>query len=265
MKATRRRARAPSPFSSVAAVRGVCLQLRELCPELIPRSEQQLLLMLEAVRNFERRPSTDTRRGRPSRWPRTHLIEVARHLRAVLERETGGRISLQSFIGQHLRVLRFPADVQTALARGEINLQEAAHLARLTADRWGCAPAEARRRRAEILRSHLAIQGSQNRLRSRVRELLGEELPPRQEIKAGNMAPVVERVDELLEIDPSDARHLFWEEMKRLFFAMREIEPDDLDEQILSDFMAAMDEVSKVLYRIELRRRKRQPPQRMGI
>lgn len=217
--------------------------------------------MLEAVRNVERRPVTDTRRGRPSRWPRAHLLEVARHLRAILERETGGRISLQSFIGQHLRVLRFPADVQSALAGGEINLQEAAQLARLTAQRWRCSPSEARLRRAEILRSHLAVRGSQNRLRSRVKELLGEG--QRQEVSAGNMASVIERIDELLEIDPSDARHMFWEEMKRLFFAMRETQPEDLDEQILSDFMNAMDEVSKVLYRIELRRRKREQPQKI--
>jgi hypothetical protein len=80
------------------------------------------------------------------------------------------------------------------------------------------------------------------------------------------MTAVTERVDELLEIDPSDARHMFWEEMKRLFYAMREIRPDDLDEQILGDFMAAMDEVSNVLYRIEVRRRTReQQPQKMKL
>ena len=219
--------------------------------------------MLEAVRNIERRPATDTKRGRPSRWPREHLLEVARNLRAILERETSGRISLQSFIGQHLRVLRFPADVQAAFATGEINLQEAAHLARLTAERLGCAPSEARVRRMEMLQTHLAVQGSQNTLRSRVKELLGEGHG--MEINAGNMASVIEHVDELLEIDPSDARHMFWEEMKRLFFAMREIQLEDLDEQILSDFMVAMDEVSKVLYRIELRRRKREQPQRIGV
>lgn len=181
-------------------------------------------------------------------------------MRAVLERETSGRISLQSFIGQHLRVLRFPSDVQAALANGEINLQEAAQLARLTGERLGCPPAEAQAQRAEVLQSHLAVQGSQNRLRKRVRELLGEEHI--QVINADSMASVIERVDELLAIDPSDARHLFWEEMKRLFFAMREIQPEDLDEQVLDDFMAAMDEVSNVLYKIEVRRRKReqQPP-----
>lgn len=85
------------------------------------------------------------------------------------------------------------------------------------------------------------------------------------EINAGNMTSVIVRVDELLEIDPSDARHMFWEEMKRLFFAMREIQPEDLDEQILSDFMRAMNEVSNVLYRLELRRRKREQPRSMGV
>jgi hypothetical protein len=220
--------------------------------------------MLEAVRNIERRPATDTKRGRPSRWPREHLLEVARHLRVVLERETSGRISLQSFIGQHLRVVRFPSDVQTALAAGDINLQEAAQLARLTAERLSCSPAEARSRRVEILQSHLAVQGSQTRLRTRVKEILGEIQA--REVTAESMTVVIDRVDELLEIDPSDARHMFWEEMKRLFFAMRDIQPEDLDKQILGDFMAAMDGVSNVLYQIEVRRRRReQQPQKMKL
>ena len=256
LRANRRRSRTQSPFASPAGVLSICLQLRERCPEIIPRTDKQLYLMLESVRNIERRPASDTKRGRPSRWPREHLLEVAHQLRTILERETSGRISLQSFIAQHLRVLRFPSDVQTALTDGEINLQEAAQLARLTAERLGCPPAEARSRRAEVLRSHLAVQGSQNRLRNRVRELLGVETA--QSINTMHMTSVIERVDELLEIDPSDARHMFWEEMKRLFYAMREIQPDDLDEQVLSDFMAAVDEVSNVLYRIEIRRRKRE-------
>jgi hypothetical protein len=264
MRATRRRARTLSPFSSPDGIRSVCVELRERCPEIIPRSDKQLYLMLEAVRNVERRPASDTKRGRPPRWRREHLLEISCQLRAILDRETSGRISLQSFIGQHLRVLRFPAEVQEALKNGDINLQEAAQLSRLTAERLGCTPAEARSRRAEVLQSHLAVQGSQNRLRNRVRELLGEQAA--QNINAESMASVIERVDELLEIDPSDARHLFWEEMKRLFFAMREIQPEDLDEQVLNDFLAAMDEVSKVLYKIEGRRRKReQQTQTIGV
>ncbi len=72
------------------------------------------------------------------------------------------------------------------------------------------------------------------------------------------MAEVVSRVDEMLEIDPTDTRHLFWEEMKRFFFAMREVELQDLDDEIMNEFLAAMDGVSNILFRLERRRRERQ-------
>ena len=62
------------------------------------------------------------------------------------------------------------------------------------------------------------------------------------------MAAVVTKVDEMLEVDPSDARHMFWEEMKRLFYAIREIELEDLDDETMDDFFAAMDGVSNVLF-----------------
>lgn len=256
MKATRRRARTVDPLASPIAVQSLLNSLRERCNRLLPSSERQLLLFLEAVRHIERKPATDTRRGRPPRWPRQDLLTAAGHLRAILERETQGRVSLSSFVGQYTRILRFPADVAEALTSGEINLMEAAQLSRLTGERLGCSPAEARKQRNEIRQSHLALQGSQNRLRARVKELLGESQEP--EVTSQAMQEVIGRVDELLEIDPSDTRHLFWEEMKRLFYAMREIEPDDLEEDLLDDFMQAMDEVSKVLYRISKRRQQRQ-------
>ncbi|MBA3765774.1 MAG: hypothetical protein H0W99_02065 [Acidobacteria bacterium] len=72
------------------------------------------------------------------------------------------------------------------------------------------------------------------------------------------MTQVVAHVDELLEIDPQDARHLFWEEMKRIFYAMREVQLEDLDEEMMNEFMAAMDGVSNVLYQIEKRRKGRE-------
>lgn len=133
-------------------------------------------------------------------------------------------------------------------------MQEAAQLARLTPERLNCSPRAALARRAEVLRAHLAVQGSQTRLRARVKELLGESKQP--EISEG-LTSVVTKVDELLEVDPADTRHMFWEEMKRLFFAMREIEPEDLDEETMNDFLQAMDGVSNVLHRIEKRRQAR--------
>jgi hypothetical protein len=76
------------------------------------------------------------------------------------------------------------------------------------------------------------------------------------------MAEIVARVDELLEVSPTDTRHLFWEEMKRLFYAMRKIEPADLDGQTMDDFLGAADELSNVLYRIEKQRQEHEAQRR---
>ena len=255
MRAARRRRRTLDPLACPGAVRSICDKLRARLPDCILTSEKQLMRFLYAVRHVERRPATDTLRGRPSRWSRERLTEAASVLRAILERETRGRVSVSSFIGQYLPLLQFPSDVTVALSSGDINLQEAAQLARPPPERRAAARAAARARRAELLGQHLAVQGAQTRLRARVKELLGETQEP--EISSESMTGVVARVDELLEVDPSDARHMFWEEMKRLFYAMREVEPEDLDEETMNDFMAAMDGVSNVIFRIERRRRER--------
>ena len=93
-------------------------------------------------------------------------------------------------------------------------------------------------------------------MRARVKEFLGESDTPA--VSSENMMQVVAHVDKLLEIDPQDTRHLFWEEMKRIFYAMREVQLEDLDEEVMVEFMTAMDGVSNVLYRIEKRRKSRE-------
>lgn len=253
MRATRRRSRTLDPLASAEAVRSVCLQLRERLPELIPRSEKEMLRFLYAVRHVERRPATDTRRGRPPRWRREDLLRAAGELRSVLERETSGRVSLSSFIGQYLPLLNFPADVVEAVTSERINLQEAAQLARLTSVRLDITSHGASKLRREIVHSHVAMKGSQNALRARVSELLGESMS----VSSTEMTAVVQKVDELLEIDPADKRHFFYEEMKRIFYAMRQIEPEDVDDAGLEAFMRASDELSNVLYGFELKRRQR--------
>src|ERR1700759_584532 len=104
MRVTRRRQRRPDPLARPEAVRAVCEELRLRMPGVIPNSEKQLIRFLYAVRHVERRPATDTKRGRPSRWKREDLVNAASNLRAVLGRETQGRVSLNSFIGQYLLI-----------------------------------------------------------------------------------------------------------------------------------------------------------------
>jgi len=260
MRATRRRSRESDPLATPKAIRSICQILFERMPDTIPSTEKHLMRFLYAVRHVERRPATDTKRGRPSRWPREKLMEAASQLRGILQRETSGRVSVNSFIGQYLPMLQFPSDVTDVLHSGQINLQEAAQLARITPERLSCSPRTARERRAELLTQHLAVHGSQTRLRTCVKEILGETVEP--DISSEGMTAVVTKVDELLEVDPGDTRHMFWEEMKRLFYAMREIEPEDLDEETMNEFLQAMDQISNVLYRIEKRRKERDNKQR---
>jgi hypothetical protein len=229
MRATRRRRRESDTLASPEAVRTICHLLRERMPDTIPTSEKQLARFLFAVRHVERRPATDTRRGRPSHWPQEKLMEAASQLRGILERETSGRVSVNSFIGQYVPLLNFPSDVVNALSRVEINLHEAAQLARLTPERLEISPAKAAAMRQEVLRAHQLARGSQNSLRARVKEILGEVVA----ISTEEMTSVVQKADELLEIDPADKRHFFYEEMKRLFYAMREIQPDDINDESL--------------------------------
>jgi hypothetical protein len=263
MRANRRRQRKPDPIANPEAIRSLFKSLRGLLPDIIPQSEKHLIKMLNAVRNVERRPASDTRRGRPSRWKRTDLIQVANHLRFLLERETQGRISINSFISLYVRILNFPDDIVEDLVAGNINLFEAVQLSRLTYNRLNLSPVKARELRGEITKSHVLTQGSEASLRARIMKQLGEmtEHPINEE--SGRQRPDI--VDELIEIDPYDTRHLFWEELRRISFALRHVTPEDIDDKILNDFLLAGDQLSSVLAHIEKRRQQRERQQLLKL
>jgi hypothetical protein len=72
------------------------------------------------------------------------------------------------------------------------------------------------------------------------------------------ISSMVQKVDQLLEVDPEDKRHLFYEEIKNLFYAMREIEPEDIDEKSMEAFSEAADQLSGVIFSIQQKRKKRE-------
>jgi hypothetical protein len=229
--------------------------LGDSLPDIIPRSQKNLIGMLQSVRNLSARPATDTKRGRPLKFPREDMLKVDAHLRMLLGRETS--ISVRSFVGQYLQILEFSKDVREPLERGEVNLFEAHQLARLTAKRMGITEGEARSHRRKLLEAHLRTQGSGARLRERVKEALGELSEPS---VAETEIVAVGKADELLESDPLDSTHLFFEELRRIGRALREIEPEDLTEEDVDLVMPVLDQLSAVLYQIE-ERKKRQRQQ----
>jgi hypothetical protein len=57
-----------------------------------------------------------------------------------------------------------------------------------------------------------------------------------------------------LEADPLNSTHLFFEELRRIGRALREIEPEDLTEEDVDSVMPALDQLSTALYQIEKRK-----------
>jgi len=251
--AMRRRMRHPDPLASVSEIHKVIDELRERCPELIPASERGLFRLMNAIRHIERHPTGLAKSGRPGHFPREKLLEVARHLKAVLAKQHRDRISPSTFIGFCLPILNYPPDVIDALEKGEITRLEASQLARLTPDRLQVKPKKALAIRRETLSNHLKIQGSQTQLRQRVAELLGAETL----VTSENMTAAVHLVDDLLTVEEDDRRHLFYEQMKEFFFAMREIKPEEVDDQTLDEILEASDQLMAVIYKIQVKRKHR--------
>jgi phosphoenolpyruvate carboxylase len=157
---------------------------------------------------------------------------------------------VRSFVGQYLPILDFPRDVREALERGDVNLFEAHQLARITAKKLAGSDAEARSLRKRLLEAHLLAQGSGTMLRARVKEMLGELREP-DATQTELMA--VGKVDELLEADPLDASHLFFEELRMISRALREIGPEEVTDDDLEEIMPAMDQITLTLQKIARR------------
>jgi hypothetical protein len=256
----RRRKRQSDPLASVSEIKGVIEELRGRIPGIVPESEEMLRKMLNAVRHLDRHPTGQSRSGRPSHFPRETLLEVARHLKAVLAKRYGDRISPSTFIGFCLPILSDPPDVIEALEKGEINRLEASLLARLTPARLGVPSKKALAIRQEAMRNHIRVQGSQTQLRQRVAELLGAETL----VTSENMAAAVQQVDDLLTVEEDDRRHLFYEQMKEFFFAMREIKPEEVDDPTLEEILEASDRLMTVIHRIRRTRKQRAEREKAG-
>lgn len=256
----RRRTRRTDPLASAHAVERMLEELRASMPDVIPHSRKAFVAMLNSVRGLYARPATtDAKRGRPSRFAREDLLRVDSRLRDLLSRETS--IGVRSFVGQYLPILDFPRDVLDALERGDVNLFEAHQLARLNARRMGTTEQEARSRRRKLLESHLVKQEPSSRLRLRVMEALGELREP--DPVAAEVAGVG-KADELLEADPVDASHLFFEELRMIGRALREVRPEELTDDDLAEIMPAADQITLTLQRV-LRRREREQTKKLII
>ena len=151
---------------------------------------------------------------------------------------------MASFIDHYLPLLDFPDDVTGALASGDINLFEAEQLARITPKRLKSAAGKAKSVRAELLSSHLQTKESGERLRRRVNELL----------RGGESPNEVQAIEDLEDFDPYDPTHLFWEQIKQLGFAFREIRREDVLDEEVEELLKTSEPILAILNRIQRRK-----------
>ena len=253
-----RRTRQSDPLASPLAVQAVLVELVEHFPALAGFNDQKLQKLLFAVRHQETYPATETQRGRPPNFGHELIQDTCRHLKAILLRETKGRISVQTFIGHYLPIISWPENVIAALSRGELSRLEAAQVARLTAERLGVKEREAAKIREEMITRHVRAHGSQTALREQVREALGEVTL----VTSEKMAEVVRQVDELLEVNSSDRRHLFYEQMKDLFYLLREVKVEELDDELMEVILRRADDLLNSVNVIFQRRKEREMRQK---
>lgn len=257
-RATRRRARKADALASHGAVSDILNQVRTALPDIIPRKDKDLVRMLRAVRHIQRYPATDTKRGRPSRWRREDLLQLATCLSGILDRETSSSISVASFIDHYLRVLDFPSDVIESLTSHNINLFEAEQLARLTPERLNMTPALAKRTRAEFLSTHLQTNASGERLRQRVNEFFrGLSV---KEGEAAETVGVTQTLENPESFDPYDPTHLFWDQLQQLGFAFRDIRPEDVSDKEIEELLKASEPILALLNRIQKRKERKTSP-----
>jgi hypothetical protein len=250
LRATRRRQRKADPLASLEAVRSVIEKLRLALPDLIPQKDKELVRLLRAARHAQRYHVTDTKRGRPAKWKREELLQVVARLEDILDRETSAQVSFASFVDHYLRLPDFPSDVIEALENGGINLFEAEQLPRVTALRLGATHGHAKRNRADLLSSHLQTKASGERLRQRVNELLRASASSSME--ADN--ELATELEDLEDFDPYDSTHLFWEQLKQLGFAFREIRREDVTDEEIEELLKASEPILGILSRIQRRR-----------
>jgi hypothetical protein len=260
-----RRERKQDPLAEAGEIRRMLDRFREAGPRLFPNQEKQLIKMLRAARHIERRPATETLRGRPGQFDRQKLLQAAALAGQVLERETSGRVSFGHFVDHYLRVPGLPRDVAKRLASGEINLSEAFELAKLNPRRLACDTVEAAARRTAVLEQHLSKKGATAALRARVAEILDpgdtDEQLSLQHTDEESLRVAAE-IDEYAELEDFDARHLFFEELKRILIALKELEPEDVTPALLDEFLSVNDRLWGVIGKMQKRRTERIRPRK---
>lgn len=89
-------------------------------------------------------------------------------------------------------------------------------------------------------------------MRQRVNELLRNS-----SAEAAHSEVISVEIEDLENFDPYDSTHLFWEQIKQLGFAFREIRLEDVLDKEIEELLKASEPILAVLSRIQRRKEKK--------
>lgn len=111
-------------------------------------------------------------------------------------------------------------------------------------------PAKRRAHARALLSSHLQTKALGSRLRQRVNELLRASAAESGETDAESAA----EPEDLEDFDPYDSKHLFWEQLKQLGFAFREVRREDVTDEEIDELLKVSEPILAILSTIQRRR-----------
>lgn len=103
-----------------------------------------------------------------------------------------------------------------------------------------------------MLSAHLQTKASGTQLRQRVNELLKQPDAATQADESH-----VEGFEDLEDFDPYEPTRLFWEQIKQLGFAFREIRREDVTDNEVEELLKVSEPIMAVLSRIQRRKEQR--------
>jgi hypothetical protein len=188
---------------------------------------------LYAIHNTITYQSTDTKKGRKSKFPREQIIFGGSVLQNILDDKTNSQITVRRFVSKYLSILHFPADLVRWLESKEISLEEAHLLYRIKNPHV----------RERIKKQHLVLQSSQKMLRI----IIEKEITGQAKIEFNKIEKIMTweslLADDLLILNPNNSTHLLWEQVKLIVFELQELDLEFLAEDEVNQMLKTSGEL----------------------
>ncbi|MBL8150992.1 MAG: hypothetical protein JNN15_13785 [Blastocatellia bacterium] len=163
-----RRRKYNDPLAKPSVVEKLLKELAYQLRSSLHTEDIQLLPQLLKAASTQTRYAAKAKTVHSSRFSSELLKEAAEKTKAILDRETYGRISLRTFVDNNMRILSCPSDIKQMLEEGKVTLFEALQLKRLSSEKLSISESEAQALRSEFINNCRKQQWLSHHLRHQI-------------------------------------------------------------------------------------------------